>query len=183
MFSPLSLAFADLSYVDPFIDQARFVLDRMFGLTTTAGKPRAKTEKTTLHDVTGLVPLHGAVQGKIGISLPGKLACALTSKLLQRNVLQLGNEVADVAGEIANTITGRAAATLAGAGVRIGLPEVVLGRNKPLEFGELVIPLVVPIETNAGALVLEIGLALNPSGAGSGFRCGPVALTRTVALR
>jgi CheY-specific phosphatase CheX len=88
-----------------------------------------------------------------------------------------------VAGEIANTITGRAAATLAGAGVRIGLPEVVLGRNKPLEFGELVIPLVVPIETNAGALVLEIGLALNPSGAGSGFRCGPVALTRTVALR
>lgn len=182
MFSPLSLAFADLSYVDPFIDQARFVLDRMFGLSTTAGKPRAKTERTTLHDVTGLVPLHGAVQGKIGISLPGRFACVLTSKLLQRNVLQLGNEVADVAGEIANTITGRAAATLAGAGVRIGLPEVVLGRNKPLEFGELVIPLVVPIETNAGGLALEIGLALNPLGSSASFRSSIAAPARTVAL-
>ncbi len=183
MFSPLSLAFADLSYVDPFIDQARFVLDRMFGLDAKPGRPRAKTERTTSYDVTGLVPLYGAVQGKIGLSLPGNFACALASRLLQRNIFQLGGEVADVAGELANTITGRAAATLAGVGVRIGLPEVILGRNKPLDFGELAIPLVVPFETNVATLTLEIGLALSPSGGPANLRYVPIPPVRSLSLR
>lgn len=161
MSAPLSLAFADLSYIDPFIEQACYVLDRMFALQTAAGRPRAKSESTSSHDVTGLVPLYGPMYGKIGISLPGSLACACASKLLHRTVLHLGDEVADMAGELANNITGRAAAAFAGAGVRIGLPEVVLGRKRPLNFNGVSTPLVVPIDCAVATIALEIGVALN----------------------
>jgi chemotaxis protein CheX len=161
MSAPLSLAFADLSYIDPFIEQASYVLERMFTIKTTAGRPKAKAQSMATHDVTGLVPLYGPIYGKFGISLPGAMACAFASKLLQRTIVHVGSEAADMAGELANNITGRAAAAFAGAGLRIGLPEVVVGRNHPLNFGGVPTPLVVPIESSLGTLALEIGIALN----------------------
>jgi chemotaxis protein CheX len=161
MSAPLSLAFADLSYIDPFIEQASYVLERMFTIKTSAGRPKAKAESMATHDVTGLVPLYGPMYGKFGISLPSAMACAFASKLLQRTIVHVGREATDIAGELANNITGRAAAAFAGAGLRIGLPEVVVGRGRPLNFGGVPTPLVVPIECSLGSLTLEIGIALN----------------------
>ncbi len=157
----LALAFADLTCIDPFAEQACFVLEQMFGLSATAGRPSAKPELVASHDVTGIVPIHGVISGKVGISIPGRMACAFASHLWQRTILSLGNEVADVAGELANTIAGRAAGLLAGAGVETGLPEIVLGRRRYLDFGDIAAPLTVPIETELGMLALEIGIELN----------------------
>jgi CheY-specific phosphatase CheX len=160
MSKSLHLAFVDLTYIDPFVDQTCYVFDRMFGWTVSFGRPRAKADENATHDITGMIPLYGAVAGKMAVSLPRRLACTIASRLLQKDVLGLCEEAVDAMGELANTIAGRAAASLGEGDIRIGLPEVVVGRLRPLNFAATSNPLVVEMDVEAGCFALEIGLVL-----------------------
>jgi CheY-specific phosphatase CheX len=157
----LRLSFVDLSYIDPFVDQSCYVMERMFGWTISYGRPRAKTDWLPTHTVTALLQLYGEVEGRVGLSLPSRLACLVATRMLQRDVLSVGEAVSDAVGELANTVVGRASACLGQGGIRVGLPQVTVGRQKKLEFAAKSAPLTVEMDTGEDAFTLEFGLTIS----------------------
>lgn len=160
----LALAFADLSFLDPFIDQTRYVSSQLFGWQVNARRPYAKAERLPNYPVTGAIQLRGDVEGIVALSLQRELACLMASRLLRKDILCVGDDVADAVGEFVNMVVGRASAGIRGGHARLGLPEILVGRQRPIAFPETVYPLVVEMDTAVGSFTLEIGLrhALKP---------------------
>jgi len=154
----LTLAFADLSFLDPFIDQTRYVSAQLFGWQVNAGRPYAKAERLPNYHVTGAIQLRGDVQGAVALSLQRELACLMASRLLRKDILCVGDDVADAVGEFVNMVVGRASAGIRGGHARLGLPEILVGRQRPIAFPATVHPLVVEMDTAVGSFTLEVGL-------------------------
>ena len=70
----------------------------------------------------------------------------------------VNDDVTDAVCEMTNTVSGRAAPRLATKPVRVGVPEVVLGRSRPIDFFPGTLPLVIEFCVEDEPVVLELGL-------------------------
>jgi CheY-specific phosphatase CheX len=155
-------ALFDEQFVDPFVEQAIYVFDRLFAWRLERDPPYPKIAAAPTFDISGVMRLGGRVRGAVVLSLSRATACRATSLLLERPCRYLNDDVADTVRELTNTVTGRAAGLLSREHVRFSLPIAVIGHTRPLDWPPGIVPMVFELHSSADTLALEIGLQADP---------------------
>lgn len=89
------------------------------------------TETAIQSNVTSMIGLGGGMRGMLSVHCPDVVAREITGALLGMEVEELGDDVKDAIGEIANMMAGNLKISFAGAGVEVALaiPTSVIGES------------------------------------------------------
>ncbi len=143
----------------PFLLAARGVLEQELGGDIGRGKVRIERGDFEAGEVTAVVGVTGALSGAVMYRMSEATALAIVGHMMGRKFEELDSLARSGVGELGNVITGRAGVLLERAGIRadIAPPMLIVGRGGVMS--SLDIPrLMVPLQTNAGEIDLQIAL-------------------------
>jgi chemotaxis protein CheX len=143
----------------PFLLAAKGVLEQELGGEVARGKISVERGDFAAGEVTAVVGVTGALSGAVMYRMSEATALAIVGQMMGRKFEELDALARSGVGELGNVITGRAGVLLERAGVSadIAPPMLIVGRGGLLS--SLDIPrLLVPLETSAGAIDLQIAL-------------------------
>ena len=148
----------DIKFIKPFIDATGFVLETMAFTRVQPGKPFLKKEKTAKGDVSSVIGLTGEINGSFSISFPEKSILTIYSNMFGEEIKEVGEEICDAAGEIANIISGHARQKLEeiGKSLKAAIPSVVMGKNHIIEHYSNSPSVAVPFKNDSGQFTIEI---------------------------
>ncbi|RMG87876.1 MAG: chemotaxis protein CheX [Candidatus Dadabacteria bacterium] len=148
--------------LNPFLAATLDVLKTMAGIEPQRGQPRLKGADEGSFDISGLVGLSGQLQGYVALSFRESAALYVVSRFLGEPVADLGGQVRDGVGELANIVAGGAKRVLADQGydLKISIPTVVVGRDHVVSRPRGVPCIVIPFETQGGPFQVELCLRL-----------------------
>ncbi len=89
------------------------------------------TEAAIQSNVTSMIGLGGGLRGMLAVHCPADVAKEITGALIGMEVEELGDDVKDAIGEIANMVVGNLKTSFAGVGVDVDLaiPTSVIGES------------------------------------------------------
>jgi len=151
-----------VEYINPFVTSTYSVFATMLGWEITRGAPFVKDTSQPHHDVSGVIGLSGKAKGTIVLSLDRDVALAATEALLGERPEEIGEQVVDAVGELANMIAGGAKAKLEQFAMRVSLPSVITGRSHVIQFPSNATQIAIPFQSEAGPLMVEFGLVEQP---------------------
>jgi len=157
----------DVKLLNPFIEAAVEVLKAEVGATITRGELGLQKSSLTTDDITVLINLIGDVFGVVMYSMPTATGLNLVSKMMGQEFSQMDSLAQSGVAELGNVISGRATIKFSQAGYKadISTPTVLTGPG--IEVSTLDFPrIVVPLETQFGALTVHLALKIRP-GAGN----------------
>ena len=157
----------DVKLLNPFIEAAVEVLKAEVGATITRGELGLQKSSLTTDDITVLINLIGDVFGVVMYSMPTATGLNLVSKMMGQEFTQMDSLAQSGVAELGNVISGRATIKFSQAGYKadISTPTVLTGHG--IEVSTLDFPrIVVPLETQFGALTVHLALKIRP-GAGN----------------
>jgi chemotaxis protein CheX len=143
----------------PFLLAARGVLEQELGGEVGRGKVRVERGEFAAGEVTAVVGVTGALSGAVMYRMSEQTALAIVGRMMGQQFNELDALARSGVGELGNVITGRAGVLLEKGGISadIAPPMLIVGRGGQLS--SLEIPrLVVPLETSAGEIDLQIAL-------------------------
>ena len=143
----------------PFLLAARGVLEQELGGDIGRGQVRMERGDFAAGEVTAVVGVTGALSGAVMYRMSEQTALAIVGRMMGQQFTELDALARSGVGELGNVITGRAGVLLERGGIRadIAPPMLIVGRGG--QVSSLEIPrLVVPIETPAGEIDLQIAL-------------------------
>ena len=143
----------------PFLLAARGVLEQELGGEVSRGKVRVERGEFAAGEVTAVVGVTGALSGAVMYRMSEQTALAIVGRMMGQQFTELDALARSGVGELGNVITGRAGVLLEKGGISadIAPPMLIVGRGGQLS--SLEIPrLVVPLETSAGDIDLQIAL-------------------------
>ncbi len=146
-----------VEYINPFIVSTMKVFSTMLGIELTRGQIFAKTAFNPECEVSGIVGLTGKARGTIVLSLNRSTAIAVTEKLLGERPKEIGPDVVDAVGELANMVVGGAKAQLEKFEMSLSIPTVIAGKCFCVEFPSKVPPICIPFDSPWGPLTVEVG--------------------------
>ena len=121
----------EAKFINPFIKATIEVIHTMAHVNTKASKPYLKKDDLATGDVSTVVGLTGKINGTFSISFDEKSILKIASGLFGEELTELDKEVAEVAGELANMISGQARREIETLGMLLdgSIPSVITGRN------------------------------------------------------
>jgi chemotaxis protein CheX len=143
----------------PFLLAAKGVLEQELGGDVGRGPITVERGDFEAGEVTAVVGVTGALSGAVMYRMSEATALAVVGQMMGQKFSELDALARSGVGELGNVITGRAGVLLEKAGIRadIAPPMLIVGRGGQLS--SLEIPrLVVPLETSAGDIDLQIAL-------------------------
>jgi chemotaxis protein CheX len=143
----------------PFLLAARGVLEQELGGEVGRGKVRVERGEFAAGEVTAVVGVTGALSGAVMYRMSEQTALAIVGRMMGQQFTELDALARSGVGELGNVITGRAGVLLEKGGISadVAPPMLIVGRGGQLS--SLEIPrLVVPLETSAGDIDLQIAL-------------------------
>lgn len=149
-----------IKYINPFIEATIYVFSKLFYIQPKVLTPYLLT-KGEAHewDISGIIGIAGEAKGMVVISFREFFTTILTSRLLNREVKAITDEVVDAVGEIINIIAGNAKKGLEEYKLLISLPSIVQGKNHQIRWPSGNAPIIcVPFETSHGVFNLSITL-------------------------
>ncbi len=149
--------------INPFVAATQKVFATMLGATLTRGTVGIKHNHAPTHEVSGLIGLGGQLQGMVVVTVGRSTALRAAEVLLGSKPTEINGDVVDAMGELTNMIAGSAKTALEGYQLSIGLPTVICGRSHSISFPSGSPPLVIPFESELGAVCVEVGLVDAPA--------------------
>jgi len=138
---------------------AKGVLEQELGGEVGRGQVRMEKGEFAAGEITAVVGVTGSLSGAVMYRMSEATALAIVGHMMGRKFDELDALARSGVGELGNVITGRAGVLLERAGVRaeIAPPMLIVGRGNLMS--SLEIPrLMVPLQTNAGDIDLQIAL-------------------------
>jgi chemotaxis protein CheX len=120
------------------IDATKEVFSTMVAMEVEDCYPLAE-QVTQFHcSVTGMVGMAGSYTGMLSIHCPAPLAMKITSNMLGMDVEEVGEDVSDALGEIANMLGGHVKQVLSKGGLDLNLsiPTVISGETYTIHSTE-----------------------------------------------
>jgi chemotaxis protein CheX len=151
-------------FINPFLQAASEVLSAELGSTPVRGNVGLQRSAYTSGEVTAVVAVTGDVSGMVMLAMTESTGRGMVSKMMGQEFDEFDPLAQSGIAEIANVITGRASVLLSEAGFPADLapPLLLIGKNTLISTLD-VQRLVIPMETEFGAI--EIQVALKFSGA------------------
>ena len=162
----MSSNFIDFS--KPFIKAAKNVFETMVYTQLETGKPYVKTENTSKGDVSAVLGLSGELtQGEttcdyramLVLSWPYSTYVKVASAMLMDDELkEYSEEIADVGGEICNMIMGNAKRELKDMGYtsNMAIPSMIEGASHSIKYPNKTTVIVIPIRCAHGDIFIEL---------------------------
>jgi chemotaxis protein CheX len=148
----------NVSYINPFIISTIETFKTMLRTEIVPGKPIIKQKSDFSHDVSGIIGLSGGAQGCIAMSFPSDVALKSVSAMLGTEIKEMGEDLTDGIGEIANIVAGNAKQHLKGLNLNISLPNVVVGKNHMLGGPKGIPTIIIPFTSALGEFTMEVQL-------------------------
>ncbi|PIE74513.1 MAG: chemotaxis protein CheX [Deltaproteobacteria bacterium] len=145
--------------INPFIEGAVHILDTTASVKLKAMPPFVKTDQGHQGDISGILEISGAINGSVVITFSETSILGIVSAMFGEQMNEMNEDINDAVGEICNMIAGQATTKINSMDtkVKIGLKEICVGKNKPIEHtqkDEAVVCL--PFATTKGKFVMEI---------------------------
>ena len=151
----------DAKLTSPFIDSTLYVLETMANTRVSAGDPYVKKDQIARGDVTGIIGLIGEMSGTVAVSFTEKSILAIVSDMFGEEMKQLGQEIEDAVGEIANMISGQARQKLEELGLcllKSDIPTVLTGKHHKIMHIATSPIIAIPFSTENGEFTVEVCL-------------------------
>ncbi len=148
----------DVKIINPFVKATNETFETMLQLELKMGKLVLKEKATKKYDVSGVIGMSGKAQGMIILSFTKLMALKVTSKLLQKKVKIIGDELCDAIGEIANIVAGYAKKYLEEYELKISLPNVIIGTNHHVSIPSGIKSVIIPFNCSLGEFAMEVAL-------------------------
>ncbi len=148
----------NVAFINPFIAATVQALEVMAAVRPERGRPFVKSGGSTKGDISGLIGLAGEARGSVAVTFPAVLAKRIYANMVGQEAADLGEEVRDAVGEIANMIAGGAKASLAqeGFNFRIAIPSIIVGPGHTIDHKGTGPCLVVPFSLEGETFWLEV---------------------------
>lgn len=146
----------DESQLKIFIGIIQHYFEKQTGRTAEVGSPfLGDPNALPIYDYTGVIGISGCQRGCVYFSAPGALLKAVLLRSGESNVSEAN--LADLAGEIANTLAGNARRDF-GDNFLISVPVIVRGREQHISVPKGVKAYVIPVRWHKldAALVLSV---------------------------
>jgi chemotaxis protein CheX len=152
-------------FVNPFLQAASEVLQSELGSEPSRGSIGLRNSGRTTQQVTALVRVVGSIEGYVLYSMNDETARGIIERMQGAPCADFDELAQSGISELGNVITGRAATLLSRAGYSSNLapPQLIIGEGtviSPVDERRLVIPL----ESAAGAIEIELALDLASTG-------------------
>ena len=151
-------------FINPFLQAASEVLSAELGSTPRRGNIGLQRSAYTSDDVTAVVGVTGSVAGMVLYAMTETTARAIVAKMMGQDFPEFDALAQSGIAEIGNVITGRAAVLLAEAGFPSDLapPMLLIGHGTLVSTLD-VQRLVIPLDTDYGAIEVQVALRETPA--------------------
>jgi chemotaxis protein CheX len=126
-----------------FIDSTLNYFEEVTNEKAIAGIPYIKDQEPVVLEYTGIIGISGKRKGSIYITTSGEMLTTVAKIILGLEKIST-DDVKDLAGEIANTISGNVRQAY-GSDFMISVPVVVEGKAKDIKLPENIQSFVIPI--------------------------------------
>ena len=148
-----------VEFINPFMESTLNVLQTMAQVKAIPGKPQRKEGDTTNGDVTGIISMASAqVKGYLAISFTSAAIFDIAKRMLNEELTEIDDTVADLVGEITNIISGGAMQVLADQGYdfEMATPAVTKDKNHRINHMFNSTKIVIPFSITAGKFYVEL---------------------------
>ena len=147
-------------YIMPFVEATQNVFQDFFGVTPELDTPYiVKKEETSNWDISGIIGIAGESKGVIVLSINEKLATALVSKLVGKQIKTVDEDVIDTIAELTNIIAGNSKKGFEEYRLKISLPSIIRGKEHEIFWPRQDIPILsIPFTLPEGKFMLFVGL-------------------------
>jgi chemotaxis protein CheX len=169
----------DVRYINPFLTAVGLVFKTTAEMSVGMGSPYLKHTRQDLQDVfcvAAIIELTGVTEGTVAMRFSKPVVKALVKSLTGESPPTMNADCLDALGEVANMVVGNAKANFPLAGTTISTPKVSL--TDPLDKPPV---LVMPFESAAGKVLIEVHLSASAKGAGEGVEQKPAVMDRAAA--
>ena len=129
-----------------FIDSTLNYFEEVTNEKAVAGIPYIKDQEPVVLEYSGIIGISGKRKGSIYITTTGEMLKTIAKIILELD--EVGqDDIKDLAGEIANTISGNVRQAY-GSDFMISVPVVVEGKAKDIKMPENIQSFVIPITWN-----------------------------------
>ena len=152
--------------INPFLQAATEVLESELGSPPQRGAIGLQRSAYTSNEVTAVVAVTGEVAGIVLFAMNESTAKGIVSRMMGQDFPDFDALAQSGIAELGNVITGRAAVLLSEAGFPSDLapPMLLVGKGTMISTLD-VQRIVVPIETEFGAIEVQVALKLSGSAA------------------
>ena len=151
----------DVKYITPFVRAIQRVFETMVHTKVRVGTPMLRSQANFTHDISAVIGFSGDAAGYVVLGFPTDVSCRIATAFAGETIDQNHPDFADAIGELANMVAGSAKQGIAGMNISISLPSVVAGRSHTVLHSKQTPSIVIPCETDLGAVFIEIGMTLN----------------------
>lgn len=145
-------------HINTFIKATMEVIKTMAFVTPKASSPYLKKEDLATGDISTVVGLTGKANGTFSLSFESACILKLASNMFGEEMTVLTLEVAEVAGELANMISGQARRELEGLGLLLdgSIPSVISGHGHNILHLTDGPKIAIPFSMDEGNFTMEI---------------------------
>ncbi|MBA4367428.1 MAG: chemotaxis protein CheX [Desulfobacterium sp.] len=145
-------------YINPFIKATIDVVNVMAFVKTKAKKPYLKKDDLATGDVSTIVGLTGEATGTFSISFDEPSIIKIASNMFGEEITKLDRDVTEVAGELANMISGQARREIESLGLRLdgAIPSIFSGKNHTIYHMTDGPKIAIPFIMDKGSFTMEV---------------------------
>jgi chemotaxis protein CheX len=153
----------DVKFINPFINGAIEVMEKMAFTKPVPGKPYAKVTNMACGDISGIIGMTGDATGSLAISFSEKCILNIVTKMLGETYTELDRTVFDAVGELTNMISGSSRKQMEKDNLKVfaAIPTIVFGRQHTIYHVIKGPSIVLPFKTEAGEFVIDVCLKSN----------------------
>lgn len=140
------------------IDATTEIFSSMIMLEAIPQPEQSAEEPVLCCSVSGMVGMAGLYKGMLAIHAPTEVALAITGSFLGLEVSEVGEDVRDAIGELANMLGGSVKHLLSdlGADIKLSIPSTICGTEYRVDCGSRGRSQIVPFAIPAGTFLVEL---------------------------
>lgn len=145
-------------YINPFVRATIEVIHIMAFVKAKALKPYLKKDEFATGDVSTIVGMTGESTGTFSISFEAATIIKIASNMFGEEIQKLDRDVTEVAGELANMISGQARREVEILGLRLdgAIPSVFSGKNHTIYHMTDGPKIAIPFTMPEGLFTMEV---------------------------
>ncbi|WP_136807903.1 chemotaxis protein CheX [Desulfosediminicola flagellatus] len=145
---------------DKIIDSAKEIFSTMIMMEIEVIGKDIEKNKIMEDSISGVIGLAGTHKGVLAIHLPNKVAMAITSSFLGMEVTEIGEDVEDAIGELANMLGGNVKTSLSekGRDIELSMPSTISGHKYNFQPTKEVEKVLINFSCEVGTFAIELQL-------------------------
>lgn len=145
---------------EKIIESTHEIFSTMVMMEISVSDEKMADRRVLSDSISGIIGLAGTHKGVLAIHLPKIVAMAITGSFLGMEVTEVGADVEDAIGELANMLGGNVKTILSekGRDIELSMPTTISGKEYDFQPTKDADQHIIPFITEAGGFIVELQL-------------------------